>query len=195
MQDQDFSAEQSLKVIQSMIEKAKEDLSMNAFFYLLWGWLIFIAAIAQYVLLVIVQYPKHYLVWMLMWVGAIVSIVYGIRAEKKPKVVTYMGESMMYFGLGTGISFTILSWIISYNNLWLYAFPVYLVLYGFGSFIGGAILRFSVLRWSAAACWVIAAVSVLVEYQFQLLLMALSVLVAYIIPGYLLQNKHKKQML
>jgi hypothetical protein len=194
MSEEKFSPEESLRVIQSMIEKTKEDFAQNAFFYLLWGWLIFIASLAQYVLLVIVHYPYHYLVWNLMWVGGIISIIYGIRYKRKEKVKTYMSESMELFGMGSGISFTILAMIFLYNNMWQFAFPVYLVLYGFCSFASGAILRFKPLRWAAFACWGIAIASVFVSYRSQLLLMALSVLMAYIIPGYLLQAKNRKQI-
>jgi Flp pilus assembly protein TadB len=193
MTDDKFSPEDSLRLIQSMIEKTKEDFAQNAFFYLLWGWLIFITALSQYVLMVIVRYPHHYLVWLLMIIGGIISIIYGIRYKREERVKTYMSESMSLFGIGTGISFSILPLIFSYNEAWQFAFPVYLVLYGFCSFVSGAILRFKPLRWAAAICWAIAVVSVYTTYQNQLLLMALSVLTAYIVPGYLLRAKNKKQ--
>lgn len=194
MTEEKFSPEDSLRLIQSMIEKTKEDFAQNAFFYLLWGWLIFIASLMQYVLLVIVHYPKHYLVWNLMWVGGIISIVYGIRFKRKLRVKTYMSEAMELFGVGSGISFTILVLVFGYNNVWQFAFPVYLVLYGFCSFASGAILRFKPLRWAAFVCWGIAIVSVFVSYQTQLLLIALAVLSSYIIPGYLLREKNRKQI-
>ncbi len=60
MTDQNFSAQDSLRLIHSMIDKAKEKVSDNSFFLLLWGWLVFIAALAQYILLVFVEWPYHY---------------------------------------------------------------------------------------------------------------------------------------
>ncbi|HET9744459.1 MAG TPA: hypothetical protein VFP97_02035 [Chitinophagaceae bacterium] len=42
--NQKFSAEQSLQVIQSMILKAKEDVVKNSFYFLLWGWLVIMVA-------------------------------------------------------------------------------------------------------------------------------------------------------
>lgn len=194
MKEEKFSAEDSLRLIQSMIEKAKEDFSRNSFFYLLWGWLIFIAALAQYVLMVIVEWPEHYLVWNLMWVGGIVSFVYGAKSYRRERVKTYMSESMSLFGIGTCISFSILVLVFSYHQAWYFALPVFLVLYGFCSFVGAAILRFAPLRWAAIGCWIISVVAVFVKYEVQLLLMALAVLAAYIIPGYWIRAKEQKQI-
>jgi hypothetical protein len=194
MNEENFSPQDSIRVIQSMIDKTKEDFAENAFFYLLWGWLIFIASLLQYILLVVMKYPYHYMVWNLMWLGGIISIIYGIKYRRKLKFKTYMSESMRLFGIGSGISFTTLSLIFVYKEVWTIAFPVYLVLYGFCSFVGSAILRFNPLRWAAAACWAIAIASAFAPYQVQLLLIALAVLTAYIIPGYLLRAKNKKQL-
>ncbi len=191
MKDENFSPEQSLRLIRSMIDKAKENVSDNSFFLLLWGWLVFAAALAHYILLVIVKWPYHYMSWNLMWVGAVISIVYGIRQDKKQKAKTYISETMKYFGIGCGVTFTILALFFGYNEMWMYVFPVYFIMYGFLSFVSGAILQFLPLRWAAAACWTIAIVSIFVDFKTHLLLMALTVLLAYIIPGYILQKRYK----
>lgn len=193
MTEENFSPEDSLRVIQSMIDKTKDDFAENAFYYLLWGWLIFIASLTQYILLVIVHYRYHYMAWNLMWVGAIVSVMYSVKNRRRLQVKTYMSESMRLFGIGSGISFTVLVIVFMYREAWEIAFPIYLVMYGFCSFVGSAILRFTPLRWAAAACWIIAILAVFASYKNQLLLIALAVLTAYIIPGYLLRIKNKKQ--
>lgn len=193
MTEEQFTPEQSLHVIRSMIEKVKQDLSDNSFWLLLWGWLVLAAALTHYVLQVWIGYPHAYLAWNLMWIGAIISIVYGIRHERRAKVKTYMEETMRFFGIGTGIMFCVLAFVFGHYQLWQYAFPVYFIIYGFLSFATGSIIRFVFLRWAAAICWIIAVIAVFVDFETHLLLMALAVLFAYIIPGYLLRNKFKKQ--
>ncbi|MBS1632902.1 MAG: hypothetical protein JST10_10060 [Bacteroidetes bacterium] len=195
MSEEVFSPEQSLKVIRSMLEKTKQDFSDNYFYTLLWGWLIFIAAIGEYCLKVILEYPQHYLVWNLMWVGAVISIISGIKNGKKKKVETYMSQTMMYFGIGCGIMFTILAFMFIYFNNWKIAFPVYFLLYGFISFISGAIIRYTPLRWAGAACWAVSIASVFVEFDIQLLLMALAAVVGFIIPGYMMKAEQKRRLL
>lgn len=192
MHEENFSPEQSLKIIQTMIEKTKNDFLDVSFYYLFWGWLVFVAALGQYILISI-SFAKSYLIWNLMWLGMIVSITYSIMHRKKVKVKTYMGESMAYLGLGIGICFTILGFIFSYYDLWEVSAPIYYLLYGLFSFMGGAILRFYYLKWAAVFCWLIAIVSVFLKVESHLLLTAATILVAYIVPGYLLKAKHARQ--
>ena len=54
-----FSPEQSLRVIQSMIDKTKNSISDKSFYFLLWGWLVFIGALLQFTLKVIVRTEAH----------------------------------------------------------------------------------------------------------------------------------------
>ena len=75
MTDEKFSAEQSLQVIQSMIEKAKNQFSENGYLYLLWGWVIFIASAGQFILLNLVHYQHHYIVWVLPWIAVIYQFI------------------------------------------------------------------------------------------------------------------------
>ena len=50
MPEQNFSAEESLQLIQSMIIKAKQHVSGRAIYFLLWGWAAFAACIGQFLL-------------------------------------------------------------------------------------------------------------------------------------------------
>jgi hypothetical protein len=84
--------------------------------------------------------------------------------------------------------------VFGHYDLWVYAFPVYFILYGFLSFLTGTIIRFVFLRYAAMACWGIAILSVFFNFRTHLLLMAAAVLVAYIIPGYLLRLQYRKQV-
>src|SRR6187431_3003765 len=101
--NQNFSAEQSLHLIQSMIEKAKQDVANNSFYLLLWGWLIFIAALLNFGLMKFTRFEQPYLAWNLMWLGAIASIFKGIKDSKKIAVKTFVGETMKVFGISQAI--------------------------------------------------------------------------------------------
>ena len=188
MEQDNFSPEQSLKVIQSMIEKAKHNLAEDSFYLLLWGWLVLVSALAEYVLMVMVKYEQHYLVWNLMWVGAIVSIIYAIKKGKKARVKTQLGETMKFVGIGTGITFTVFSFIVGAYEMWQHAFPFYFAVYGLITFISGRILDYLPLRIGGGVCWVIAVAAVFAGFDIQLLLMALAVIASYLVPGYLLKN-------
>jgi hypothetical protein len=193
MIEEKFSPEQSLQVIQSMIEKVKQDVQYNSFYFLMWGWLVFIAALLHFALMMFTDFKQPYHAWNLMLVGVIVSIIKGIKDSKKEKVKTYVGETMNYFGISLGITYAGLAFIFGKFDLWIYSFPIYILLYAVACFFMGSIMQFALLKWAGLSCLLIVIVSVYVDYQWQLLLMALAVLLAYIIPGHILKTRAKYQ--
>ena len=110
--DKNFSPQESLQLIQSMIAKTKEDISKNSFNFLLWGWLAFLAILGQYLLKVIFEYEHHYIVWLVTFIGLGISIVYN-RRKNRGHARTYIGESMAYLWTGLGVSFFILSYLLA----------------------------------------------------------------------------------
>lgn len=190
--DQKFSAEQSLRVIQSMIDRTKENVRDNSFYFLLWGWLVFTAAILHFGLMRFTTFDKPWLAWNLMWIGVILSIINGITQSKQERVKTYVGETMKNFGISQGIIFGSLAFIFGYYNLWHFSFPIYILIYAVACFFMGTILQFSLLKWTGLSCLLVMVASVFAGYQWQLLMMALAVLIAYIIPGHILKKQENK---
>ena len=191
--NQKFSAEQSLQVIQSMIEKAKQDVANNSFYLLLWGWLIFITAILNFILMKFSNFEYPYIVWNLMWIGAVASIVKGIKDSKKIVAKTFMGETMKYFGISQAILYFGLAFFFGKYDLWTIAFPLYILVYAVTCFFMGALMQFPLLKMTGLLCLPIMAIAVYVSFDWQLLLMALAILVSYIIPGHVLSAKEKLQ--
>lgn len=189
MVQEEFSPQESLRLIQSMIEKTKQDMGDNSIHFLLWGWITLVACIGQYLLKNVFDYEKHYLVWLLLIPGIIISAYLGIKEKEKKQADTYIGDSMKYLWMGMGISFFVLSMILSrfgWNNN---VFPFFMLLYGLGTFVSGQFLRFKPLVFGGLAAWALAIASVYFNYDYQMLFGAAAILVSYIIPAYLLRNK------
>ncbi len=185
--EDNFSPQDSLKLIHSMINNAKANLRSNRIYFLLWGWVSFIAIISQFILKVALRYERHYLVWLVTIPAVIITIVYSMRTQKSHAVKTYVGESMSNLWTGIGISFFILSLIISsskggWNNAW----PFFILFYGLGTFISGRILQFYPLVVGGIFNWALGIASIYVDFDYQLLLAAAAILTSYIIPGFLL---------
>ena len=191
--DQKFSAEQSLQLIQSMIEKAKQDLANNSFYLLLWGWLIFIAALLNFGLMKLTRVEQPYLVWNLVWIGAIASIIKGIKDSKKIVVRTFVGETMKFFGISQAILYCGLAFFFGKYDLWHISFPLYILVYSVTCFFMGSIMQFPLLKLTGLLCLPIMVVGVYVSFDGQLLLIALAILISYIIPGHVLYMKEKLQ--
>ena len=194
MEKSDISPQESLQLIQSMIAKTRQDMGNNSNHFLLWGWITFIACTGQYLLKNVFNFERHYLVWLLIIPGVIISIYMGIKEQKAAKVSTYIGDSMKYLWMGMGISFFVLSMILSRlgwnNNI----FPFFIMLYGLGTFISGKILRFKPLVIGGLIAWVLAITAAYVSYDYQMLFGATAILVSYIIPAYLLRIKNKSSL-
>lgn len=191
MSEQPISPEESLKLIQDMIDKTRRDLAHNHFYFLLWGWLVFIACVAQFVLLDYFHSPYHFLAWQIMWIGIIVSIVYSIRAKKTERVITYVSQFMKILWMGMLFTFIITGFVCAFTT-WMDVFPMYMVLYGLGTFVSGWLLKFRPLIIGGIVCWGLAMGEPFLHFDLQILVAALAILVSYIIPGYMLRSRRLK---
>ncbi|RYD88496.1 MAG: hypothetical protein EOP50_18995 [Sphingobacteriales bacterium] len=187
MSQSTFTPEDSLALIQTMIRKTRSGLGENRFYFLFWGWVVFAALLTEYVLKVLLGVERHYHVWWVIVPAVLITILYSRRHRERSGVSSYVGESMGYLWMGVGISFFVMSILVSaipqgYN----YLFPFYILFYGLGTFISGRLLRFRPLIIGGIVNWVLAIACIYVPYDTQMLLTALAILASYIIPGHLL---------
>ena len=188
-----FSPEESLRVIQTMIHQAKSSVADKSFYFLLWGWLVFIAATLQYMLKVIVRTEYNPLVWNIMFVGFIVSAVYGSRHKGK-LVKTYVDEGLRNIWICIGTVQVLIVFIFMRRGDWEHCYTIFILTYSIGCFLTGRLLRFPPLVWGAAACWALAVLTTYVDVDTNILLLAAAILLSYIIPGYLLRAEYKHQL-
>ena len=195
MTEENFSPQDSLRLIQSMITKTKQDISDSSIHFLVWGWITFIACTGQFVLKNIFNYEKHYLVWLLSIIGIIFSNWYNFKEEKTRKVKTYVGDSIKHLWIGMAIAYFVLSILFTKIGWNTQVFPFFILLYGLGTFISGSIIQFRPLVIGGIIAFILAIVSVFAEYDYQMLFGAAAILFSYIIPAYLLRfkNKHSKE--
>ncbi len=191
MAEEKFSPEQSLQLIQSMISKTKQSMSDNSIYFLVWGWITFIACTGQFVLKNIFAYEKHYIVWAVCFVGIVFSIYQGRKDEKTVRVKTYLDESMKHLWAGMAISFFVLGMILTKLGWGTAIFPFFIMLYGLGTFVSGNIIRFKPLIIGGIIAWILAIGSTFASYDYQMLFGAAAILISYIIPAHLLRRKRK----
>ncbi|MEO6314217.1 MAG: hypothetical protein ABIU63_04765 [Chitinophagaceae bacterium] len=198
MQEENISRQQSLAIIESMINKAKNQFSENGFAYLLWGWVILFCSVSQYVLQYVMHQPKHYLVWMLTWVAAIVQVIDATKRKKRKAVKTYTDEIIGYVWM-TFVVMLLLCGILVGKVLepgqFYVANIIILVLYGMPTLLSGVILKFRPLVTGGICCWILAVLASFVAPQFIILLIAAAVVAAWIIPGYLLRSRYRRENL
>jgi hypothetical protein len=120
-------------------------------------------------------------------------MIYLARRKKKEKVKTYTEEIMNYVWFAFVITMILTGLILArVDGAEYYRLINLLMLYGIPTFLSGIILKFRQLIVGGICCWVLAIVSTFIPYDYQLLLLSVAMLVAWIIPGYSLQSKYKK---
>jgi hypothetical protein len=191
MAEENFSPQQSLQLIQSMIDKTKQDMSDKSIYFLVWGWITFIACTSQFILKHFYDYPKHYYVWWLIVPGIVFSIYYSSKEEKTRRVKTYVSESIRYLWIGMGMAYFVLSMILTKVGWDQTVFPFFILLYGLGTFVSGSIIQFRPLAIGGTIALALAIGSVYAEYDYQMLFGAAAILISYIIPAYMLRRRNK----
>lgn len=184
---------ESLSIISGMINHAKNRFSETGHLYLLWGFVIFICCITQFIMLYFFKNNNAYYVWYSTWIVAIYQFYYLFRKRKRERVKTYTDEIIGFVWLTFIICSFILVYILIKNTAFHAINASVLVMYGMPTFLSGIILRFKPLRIGGIICWLLAISAMFTTYQYQLLLLALAVVAAWIIPGFILRAKFKKE--
>jgi putative Mn2+ efflux pump MntP len=192
MEEKAIDAAESLDIINSMIQRTQKNYSIDSFYYIMWGWLTFVAGMLSYFLLPVLREHTG-MVWLLMPLGGIISYIYGRNQSKKQKVKTYLESHVNQVWLTIGLA--ILSVIASiFMGVNLEIMPTFILLYGIGIFCTGRIIRFVPMMIGGALCFPLFLLCGYFTFnhgEYQFLVLALAILVSYIIPGHMLRAKYK----
>jgi len=192
MEEQTLEPKESLQLINSMINTAKNKLADDGFLFIFWGWLVCAAALIHYTT-IIFNIPYGYWVWpVLMPLGGIVSAIYGASQKKKNNVKTYIDGYLAYLWGAFIIAMVITLVMMGFHGVKITYFFL-MLLYGIATFVSGGLLNFKPLIIGSIFSFVCAIVSVFLGEPEQLLIISVALLCSYIIPGHLLRNKFKSQ--
>lgn len=180
-----------LALISEMINIARKEFDDDSWIYLLWGWTVCLSSLGEYVLLMMGK-DYHAIVWLLMPVAAIAQLLVSFRKKKTVRVKTHMDKVIGYVWIAVGICIGIV--LFSQLVLRESTFPVLILLYGIGTFISGGIMNLKPMKAGGICCWIIALVAFHVTFEYQLLLLSLSLIISYIIPGHLLKLRFKNNV-
>ena len=195
--ENDFSPQQSLVLIESMINRAKDKFAEDGSMYLFWGWLVFACSLFQFILLHIMEYPKHYLVWLATLPAFVYQFFYIRKKRKQQTVTTYADYIIGYIWLTFCVVMLLIGFLIGFltgGDYYYHIIPLLLAVYGVPVFLTGIIVRFRPLVTGGIACWVLCIASTFIKnYDYQFLMLPASMLAAWIIPGYRLRAKYESQ--
>lgn len=193
--DTQIDEQQSLQLIRQMISQGKRNLKEGSVFYLIWGWAALLAGASQYVLLEFIEWQWHWVSWpILMTIAGIAAMVVGTRKGKKQHYVTFTDIAMKYLWGGFFL-YVLVVLFMSQVIGWDISYVLIIGLYGLGTFISGGILQFKPLIIGGLLSIVICLVCVFVpafhnDFSNVLLLLCLSILISYLVPGYMLRAQN-----
>jgi hypothetical protein len=187
----EFSPQQSLQIIRSMIETTKNTISNQSHYFLLWGWAVMIGCLLQYYLKVIAGYPQYYLAWFITPVVLVIHFVFVYRDAKQMRVKTFIDEANAYLWTAIGLGYFALVFVFIRIG-WQYCFPFYIAFYGMGTYVSGSLIRFKPLIIGGSLCFPLVIIAAYANYDTQTLLAALAVFISYIIPGHILRYRYQK---
>lgn len=189
-----FNERDSLAVITEMISKSRHQLSESAFDFMLWGFATLLAATGQLILLQWEQtHPYSWYTWgVAMTLAGISSGIYNSGREKKKGYKSHVDHMMSYLW-GAFIVFMLVILLNGPAMGWNVAYTLIIGLYGVGTFCSGGLLKFKPLMIGGVSAWVLAGISTVlnyysVDFQVTLVLLALSIITSYLIPGYFLKK-------
>jgi hypothetical protein len=191
MQDEKQLTEaESLRLITSMINKAKNDYADTGIAALMWGSVITFCAI--------ISFGNYWWkigwlnnVWWLPAVALIPQVFISNNERRRRKFKTYNDEAMG----GIWLSFAITLFLLSfYTGIYNVPNPnaLFIIVYGIPTFATGFSRRFTPMIIGGIACWIFAIAAMFAHYPYTMLLTAAAAQVAWFIPGLILRRRYSK---
>ncbi|MFN7312477.1 MAG: hypothetical protein ACK5UI_03250 [Bacteroidota bacterium] len=187
-----MNEKEALKVIEEMITVTRQEIKDNGFYYFFWGWLVFVAAITNVVILKYELLEFHSISWVvLMPLGGIVTAIKGRFDQKKESAVkTYVSQSMQACVIAFSISLFVVCFAMPIGAQWKAFYPTIMMVYAIWLFISGKLLQFKPLLFGGYLNWLLALIGfIFPNTLLHLSLIALGVLGGFIIPGHLLNRR------
>lgn len=182
MEDQ-MTPEKSLSIITQMINESKQSFKHYSFYFLLWGWLMFFAAIIAYFLIAI-NYSQYYISWLVLsLIGGVASAIKGSR--EKRRVISFADKviSSVWISFVVSIIITIIFFAPYDPN------PVILTFAGLATYISGVICDYKGFKYGGVFFWIAACTSyIIADVEMGLLIYATAMMFGYIVPGYRLNR-------
>lgn len=185
-----MKSNESLKIIMEMIEGAKSAYQRTSPYFLLWGILLTISGLSEYLLVYKLNMKAGFLIWPVLGVlGGISSMYISRKEDSRTRVKTYYDMTFQYLWGGFGITLAIVIVMAVLNNI--NPTPFVLLLTGLPTFVSGGLIRSIHLKLGAFIFWITGSFAFYVSNEFTGPLFSLAILLGYVWPGLQLRKLEK----
>ncbi|MCW3115238.1 MAG: hypothetical protein JWR18_3634 [Segetibacter sp.] len=194
--EKELSQEESLMIIQQMINTAKKEQKDDGRGWIIWGWMLFVASILT-VINLHYKWFNLFFFWNILGVFTLiflsVDLVKAFVIKDKARVKTY--TKSLFDKLNAGFFICIMFNILAINLGVgpVKGFALLIGLYGFWILIYGTALDFKPSVIASFITWTFGFIALFqTDFEVVMLLHAGAVLVGYIIPGHIANREFKK---
>jgi len=193
--DEKMTPEESLLLITSVIEETKQRFQENGHIIILWGTLIFIVMVSQYIFVLLGWYKLFDIAWtcILFPLGGIYTFIYGWKKHKKNNVPrTIIGNIIGTMGWVVGLNLPILGFLFR-NKLGEAAAPVFLILWALFFILTGISIKFKPILIGGILLNLMGYAAFYINGQYHGLILATGGVIGMIIPGILLNRANRNE--
>ena len=209
--EKELTEKESLELITTMINKAKNAFYDTGVSAIMWGAVIAFCALERLAELQF-GYRLPFDIYLLTFVAIIPQVFISIREKKERTVTAYDDVYMDYIWLAFGICIFLMIFIVNVLfNVWEpladdyrklggqltryrfheYVSSLFLLLYGLPTFITGAACKFKPMLWGGIFCWVCCIAALFTGVKIDMLLTAASAVMAWLIPGIIIEKEYR----
>jgi hypothetical protein len=192
----EMQAKEEIQLIKNMLEKTRRATAESGTLFIVWGVLIALALVGNYILAYFKKYDWEWLNWVAMAViGWVYSVIYGIRSERRQPVRTYIQVSARHLYFACGAGFLLVGLILPALKVYSYEAITILVsaVSGILFFVMGGIYEWPILRWFGLLWWLGAVGQSLIKgVGNRTLVFTVLFVTCYLIPTFILRAKYKK---
>ena len=195
MNETTLTPEESLLLITKVIEETKLRFKENGHIIILWGTLIFIVMVSQYILVLLGWYKLFDIAWtcILFPLGGIYTFIYGWKKHKKNNVPrTIIGNIIGTMGWVVGINLLILGFLF-HNKFGEALAPVFLILWALFFILTGISIKFKPILIGGILLNLMGFAAFYINGQYHGLIMATGAVIGMIIPGILLNRANRNE--
>lgn len=191
LEDKPLSPQESLLLIQKFISGTRSNIKRSAFGFIFWGILIAVASFGNYLLMLVLKPETAGLIWPVLTIGGfIVTMIYYSANSKRDGAVSAFGHFFKWLFLCGGITYFLFVFLSLELNI--SPTPFMLGLTALLITVAGLAMRFKPMIFGGILFFAVSITSVFVTPLNQLLLVGISFIIGYLVPGILLVRKKEE---
>jgi FtsH-binding integral membrane protein len=192
MNNENFSEQDSLQLINEMINKAKKSTITKGTAPILWGGLIFFCSMVNWYQFTFKSTWPYFDVWLLTIAGFVLQIYFSVQDRKNKGFAGYTDTVINQAWIAFSVCMFIIIFYMNKQTNATHTSSLVMMIYGVPTFLTGGASKFKPMIFGGIFCWVASIVAMFTGYGIDTLLMAASGLIAWFIPGIILWRRYKK---